>query len=714
MKHHVKIIHELPTRLRLKLSLLAQKRHLDKSYLETQLSHHIGVRTTRVNLAACTVILEYDGKSETKTAILAWCEQLSINALPRIPTHQKQHNIPDVGKVMVAGFTMLLMPFLQSPLRTLLTYLTVAPTLAKAANTLVTRGVKVEVLDGLAVGLATWRGKFFTAVTTHSLLELGEYLEAKTKYQSDALLRHLLHPLPSKTWVERQGSVIEILCSEIVEGDIVVIGVGDMIPIDGKVIDGIADVNQASLTGESVPVRKEVGDKVMSGTVIENGRLKIHARRVGDNTTTARISQFIEESLNKQSKTQCLAEELAEQRVLYTLGLGGLVYAVTRDWQRVAAVFLVDYACAIKLGTPVAIKSSIYRGATHGVLFRGGQAIENLQQVDTLVFDKTGTLTTGFLETTDVFSFDKEKWSEAQLLALAASVEEHATHPVAAAVVNFAKQQHLNHIDHEDIDYMVAHGITTQTNGQHLTIGSLHFMTEHHHIQFDTHQDLIENLETEGKTLLYMALDNKPIGIIALRDHLREEVTTVLAKLRTLGFKRLILLTGDQKEKAVTLSQQLGMDDVYYECPPEDKARIVQELQAQGYKVAFVGDGVNDAPALISAYIGISMPRGADLARATANIVLLADHLETLVYAKELSEKTIQMIENHFVISTTINSLVAAGATLGFLSPITTALLHNGTTIGVLLNSLAGVSLRHSRLEELKEKLATLREAYLS
>lgn len=496
------------------------------------------------------------------------------------------------------------------------------------------------------------------------------------------MLRHLLHPLPSKAWVERASAVIEIECDAIIEGDIVVIGVGEMIPIDGKVVGGSADVNQASLTGETVPVRKELGDKVMSGTVVENGRLKIRAMRVGDNTTTARIGQFIEESLNKQSQAQCLAEELADQRVLYTLGLGGLVYGLTRNWQRVAAVFLVDYACAIKLGTPVAIKSSMYRGATHGVLFRGGQGLENLQQADTLVFDKTGTLTTGVLETTQVISFAEEKWSEAQLLALAASIEEHATHPVADAVVHSAKQQHLRHIDHEDINYMVAHGITTKVNGNHLTIGSLHFMTAHHGIEFAKHQKTIDHLEASGKTLLYMALDGKPIGIIVLQDHLRQEVPTILARLRELGFKRLILLTGDNKDKAITLSECLSMDDVYYESPPEGKAKIVQDLQAKGYKVAFVGDGVNDAPALISAHIGISMPRGADLARATASIVLLDDHLETLVSAKELSDKTIEMIENHFRISTAANSLVAAGAALGFLSPIVTALLHNGTTIG--------------------------------
>ncbi|OUD15026.1 heavy metal translocating P-type ATPase [Thioflexithrix psekupsensis] len=711
MNHSVKIVHELPNRLRVKLSLLKEYPKLDKTYLEIYFTQQAGIRTVRLNPYAATIILDYDGRMETKTAFLQACQSLTPENCPQYAMTIAPRNPPDIGRVLISGLTLLITPWLKPPFKALLTYFMIAPTLGKAAHTLLQEGIKVEVLDGLAVGLAAWRGSYFTAMTTNSLLALGEYLQEKTDYQSDALLRHLLHPLPSKAWVERDGTFIEIPSDHITEGDVVMISVGDMIPVDGKVIEGIAEVNQASLTGENIPVRKEIGDRVMSGTVLESGRLKIQARRVGENTTTSRIRQFIEESLNKRSSAQCVAETLADQRVLYTLGLGGLVYVLTRDWQRVAAVFLVDYACAIKLGTPVAIKSAMYRGATHGVLFRGGQAIENLQQADTLIFDKTGTLTTGLLETTDVISFDERKWTKEQLLALAASVEEHTTHPIAEAVVQTAKEAHLKHRDHEDVDYLVAHGLTTQMEGQHLIVGSRHFLTEHHRISLTKYNKLIKSLESEGKTLLYLALEKQAIGVIALRDHLRAETPAVLAKLRQLGFERFILLTGDQKDKALALAEQLKMDDVYYECVPESKAKVVKELQAKGYRVAFVGDGVNDAPALISAHVGIAMPRGADLARATASIVLLADHLETLLYAKELSNKTVEMIEQHFVISTAANSMVALGAAMGWLSPISTALLHNGSTIAVLLNSLSGVSLKHSRLEEWKEKLNTLYHA---
>jgi len=410
-----------------------------------------------------------------------------------------------------------------------------------------------------------------------------------------------------------------------------------------------------------------------------------------------------------------MAEDLANQRVYYTLGLGAVVYLLTRNLHRLAAVFLVDHACPLKLGTPVAIKSAMYRGATHGMLFRGGQAIENIASADTIVFDKTGTLTTGNLEVTEVISLTEEqKWPKNEILALIASVEEHATHPVADAVVNSAKQKALHHIEHEDVDYMVAHGLTTLVEGQTLVIGSRHFLEQHKQIYFAAHEELIKELEEQGKTLLYAALNEKPLGIIGLRDHLRPEAADILKKLRQSGIKNIALLTGDQRDKALALAEQLGIEatSVYYECPPEEKGNVVKELQKKGQQVAFVGDGVNDAPALISADVGIAMPKGADLARATADIVLLDDHLETVLNAKILGDKTMRLIHYHFKVSMVVNSAVAGGAAFGLLSPVLTALLHNGTTIGILLNSLAGVSLKENKLAEIKEKLITVREAY--
>ncbi len=706
------LIHELPTRLRFKLPFL-KKPCLDFAYLEASLSTISGVHGVRINSLAASLIVEYDGKAITKQKIEAWCRELSEKYWPRVDATENLANSPDLSGIIGTGVTLAVLPFLGFPLKTLLTYFTIAPTLSKGAHILLTEGIKVEVLDSLAVWLAAVQGESLTAVATHGLLKLGEYLEHQTENKSNRLLRQLLKPIPTDTWVEREGKLIQLPCTEIQEGDLVVVGTGDMIPIDGRVGEGTAAVNEASLTGESLAVRKEFKDRVLSGTVIEEGRLKIYATRVGEETTTARITKFIEESLKKQSKTQRMAEEMADQRVYYTLGLGGLVYLLTRDFHRLAAVFLVDHACPLKLGTPVAIKSSMYRAATHGMLFRGGQALENIAYADTIVFDKTGTLTTGELNVTDVISLT-ENWSKDQILDLIASVEEHATHPVADAIVSFAKNKVFHHIEHEDVDYLVAHGVTTRIAGQDLAIGSRHFLEAHQEVSFAAHESLINTLEAEGKTLLYASLNKIPLGIIGLRDHLRPEAANIIKKLKESGIKTIALLTGDQREKALALADELGIDSsaVYYECPPEEKGNIVKKLQNTGQKVAFVGDGVNDAPALITADVGIAMPKGADLARATADIVLLDDHLEKVLDAKLLGNKTMQLIHSNFNVSMVVNSAIAGGAAFGLLSPVLTALLHNGTTIGILLNSLSGVSLQEKNLEKVKEKLLTIQQAY--
>lgn len=706
------IAHELPQRLRFKSPLLADKQ-LDGLHLEAAVSSLTGVRAARWNARAGSLVIEYDGTPAHRDKILIWLrDEFPAAREQRLPPGERNREQASGTGVFGAALSLLILPLLASPLRKTLTAALITPILATGGKTLLKSGIKVEVLDALAVGLAAWRGQYFTAVATYGLLELGEYLEHKTEQHADGLLRHLLKPMPVKAWVERDGALIEVFCSDLVPGDRIEVGTGDMIPIDGKVVGGNAAVNQATVTGETLAVRKEPGDKVLSGTVLEEGRLRIRATRVGDDTTTARIGHFIENSLQQKSETQCLAEDLANKRVYLTLGLGGLVYALTRDPERLASVFLVDYACALKLGTPVAIKSAMYRGATHGILFRGGQAIENLAEADTFVFDKTGTLTTGLLEVTNVKSLAPDHWSDEDLLNLAASIEEHATHPLAEAVVNQARRKTYQHIEHEEVNYLVAHGLSTQVNGKRLVIGSRHFMEEHEQVSFDAHQRSISALERSGKTILYLALDGKPLGYLALRDSVREEAALVLQALREAGVKKLVLLTGDRRDKAEALAAELGIDEVHAECPPEHKGEVIKQLRDSGANIAFIGDGVNDAPALVSAQVGVAMPKGADLARAAADIVLLEDHLHALVNAKILAAKTMRLIRAHFQVSTGVNTAVIGGAALGLINPITSALLHNGATIGVLLNSIAGVSLETTYSGAMREKWDTLRAAY--
>ncbi|WP_243725213.1 HAD-IC family P-type ATPase [Candidatus Thiosymbion oneisti] len=351
--------------------------------------------------------------------------------------------------MVTTAMTLAVLPFLTPRMQKVVTFVNVGSTLVKGADVLIKEGIKMEVLDALAVGLAAADGEVYTANITDLLLSLGEFLERRTERQSDRLLRRLLRPEPAMAWVERDGELVQINGDEVCKGEIVTVGVGETVPVDGRVVDGVALVNQAAVTGEDVPVLREAPKRVIAGSVLEEGQIRVEAVQVGADTTTARVSRFIQESLSKRSDTQRLAEELADKRVYLTLGTGGIVYALTPDLTQLQSVFLVDYSCALKLGTPVAFKSGIYRAAEHGVLMKGGEAIEHLAEIDTLVFDKTGTLTHSELIVTDVLVLARDDGcTEEGLLALVASVEEHARHPVAEAVVEAAKEWDLQHISH--------------------------------------------------------------------------------------------------------------------------------------------------------------------------------------------------------------------------------------------------------------------------
>ncbi|MGF1614633.1 MAG: heavy metal translocating P-type ATPase [Gammaproteobacteria bacterium] len=703
-------VHELPRRLRFKLPRLEHPR-LDTAYFAALLESREGVERVRINRGAGSVVVNYDGQTETREWVLErlaalTAEELSPLGLPA------EEEVPDLGGLLVSLAMLAALPFTPPTLRPAISVTATWSTLWKGIKTLLTHGVKVEVLDAIAVAVATGRREYFTAGTTDILLKLGDYLGQQTARQSDHLVRSLLKPTPTLAWVERHGALVRVDTRAIQEGELVVVGPGEAVPIDGVVTNGAALVNEAALTGESVPVRREVGDAVLSGSALEDGRIKVRALRVGEETTMARISRIIAESLKARSTTQQLAEELANQRVYVTLGLGGATYLLTGDARRLAAVFLVDYACALKLGTPVAFKSGLYQAARHSVLFKGSQAMEDLARVDTLVFDKTGTLTHGLLEVTDVRPLPLAAWSEEKLLALVASLEEHATHPLALAVVRRAREEALAHVDHGDVEFMVAHGLSTLVDGQRILVGSRHYLEEHQGLCFDPYQDIIESYEAQGKSLLYIAAERTPIGLIALRDTLRPETPQVLEHLKALGVERLVMLTGDRRNKAEALAQQLGMDEVHAEMRPEDKANVIKALKAQGHVVAFVGDGVNDGPALVSADVGLSMPRGAMIARETADILLLEDRLEDLATARELAARTMDLIRDNFRLAAGINSAIVLGAALGWLSPVATSVLHNGTTIALLLNALSGVSLSRRTTDRLIDSLRTLKDAY--
>lgn len=681
------ILHDLPGRLRLRIPQLAGPGVAEpvRYWLEAQ----DGVEDVRINRSACSLVIDYDPRRLARAPLLA-----------RLAAFKPQHGSgstpetsddPAVTPLVRSVVTILLLPLLPRPAQRVATLLNIGAKLLKGADTLIHRGVKVEVLDALAVGLSASRGKLYTANITDFLLTLGEYLEERTQQQSDRLLRRLLRPAPTLAWVERDGQLVQVPGDQVRLGEILVVGVGETIPVDGYVVDGMALVNQSAVTGEDVPVAREAPRRVVAGSVLVEGRLRITATRVGDDTTTARIARFIQESLDQASDTQRLADELADQRVYLTLVSAGAVYAFTRDLTRVQSVFLVDYSCALKLGTPMAFKSGLYRAANHGILIKGGEAMERLAGIDTLVFDKTGTLTRSELEVTDVIVLDpRHAQSEEALLAVVASVEEHATHPLSQAVVEAARERDLQHISHGEVDYMVAHGLSAQLDGWRIIVGSRHYLEEHEGIGFEPHEPQIASLLAEGKTLLYISSERGPLGLIALRDTLRADAEATLRRLRTLGIDRLVMISGDRQEKAEALGRTLRLDQVHGEVRPEEKAALITALQREGRRVGFVGDGINDGPALVAADVGIAMSRGADLARASADIVLTDDRLFAVADACEIAQGTLRVIRTNFNATVGINTAIMAGAVLGRLSPVASALLHNGTTLGVLVHALRG------------------------
>jgi len=649
-----------------------------------------GVEEARINVRACTLVIQFDPQQVPRERIL---DRL-VAFRPQSATEQNLHpesDDPSITPLVRSVLTLLLLPLLPSSAQRVATFLNIGTKLLKGADTLINQGVKVEVLDALAVGLSAGRGKLYTANVTDFLLTLGEYFEVRTQQQSDRMLRRLLRPQPTAAWVERGGELIQVASDQVRTGEIIVVGVGETISVDGQVVAGVALVNQAAVTGEDVPVACEAPKRVVAGSVLVEGRLRIKAIRVGEDTTAARISRFIRSSLDQASETQRLADVLADNRVYLTLGAAGAVYAVTRDLTRVQSVFLVDYSCALKLGTPVAFKSGLYEAARRGILIKGGEAMERLAEIDTLVFDKTGTLTYSALEVTDVVVLNRScDYSEEALLALVASVEEHASHPLSQAVVEAARERDLQHISHGEVDYLVAHGLSAEIQGGRIIVGSRHYIEEHEGIHFNAYESRLASLINDGKILLYIANERGPIGLIALRDTLRTDAAAALSKLRTLGIDRLVMISGDRREKAESLGRELRLDDIHAEVRPEEKAELIKALQRDGRRVGFVGDGINDGPALVAADIGIAMSGGADLARASADIVLTDDRLLALADAREIALGTLSVIRTNFNATVGINTAIMAGALMGRLSPAASALLHNGTTLAVLVNALRG------------------------
>lgn len=665
----------------------------DEHSIEHEVRTLDGVLQARANPAIRSLAIVFDPQLTDSERLVAGLLALSPSGLPTAGGRPHPSEAARLGAVAMSGATLLATRALTPGLRAPIAFGAAVPLLGEAVDDFLERGITSHVLEALAVGISIGRSDYLTANATSFLLALGEYLEETIERRSDEMLKHLLHQPGEAVWVERDGVETLIDADAVRIGDRVIAGTGAVIPVDGTVLGGEALVNEATMTGESVPVVRRRGDRVLSATVIEEGQLRIYAERVGSQAAAARIAAFVEHSLSVKSETQLEAARLADRLVPLVLGLAGTTWLFSGDTQRVAAVLQADYSCALKLATPVAFKAAMYRAGQSAFLIKSALALERLARVDTFVFDKTGTLTTGVLKVTDALTFSAA-YSTEDLINLAASVEEHYVHPIAQAVVEAAHRlKDPHHFDHQEVQFVVAHGVASVIDGKRIVVGSRHFVEDDEGISTAAHTVVIDRLRGEGKMLLYIGMGGELIGILAMTDRVRDNAAATVARLRQLGVHRLLMLTGDRPERALALAEELGLDEFHAGLLPEQKAELLRQLTDRGARIAFVGDGVNDAPALTGAHVGIAMHLGADIARLASDITLLEDDLSRIADARALALATRELIESNFKLTAVLNSSILGAAALGLLTPVASAMLHNGTTIAILLRALAGAGL---------------------
>ena len=580
--------------------------------------------------------------------------------------------------------------FLPLPVRTFLTTLKSVKYIWKGVCTLAKCRIEVPVLDATAIGVSMLRGDFSTASSVMFLLGFGEILEDWTHKKSVDDLARSMSLNVSKVWLITEDSEVQVGTDEIKPGDRVRIHMGTVIPFDGIVTEGEAMVNEASLTGESMPVAKHESSYVYAGTVMEEGELTIRIKETSGSTKFEKIVTMIEETEKLKSAVESKAEHLADRLVPYTLAGTALTYALTRNVTKALSILMVDFSCALKLAMPISVLAAIREANAHHITVKGGKFLEAVAEADTIVFDKTGTLTKAQPTVVDVVSFNGD--SKENLLRLAACMEEHFPHSMAKAVMDAAKERGLTHEEmHSKVEYIVAHGISTMVDGRKAIIGSYHFVFEDEKCTIPVgKEELFRNLPEEYSHL-YLGIEGELAAVICIEDPLRPEAPEVIKALRKAGFTQIVMMTGDSDRTAKAIAARVGVDKYYSEVLPEDKAKFVEEARAQGRKVLMVGDGINDSPALSAADVGIAISDGAELAREIADITIGADDLSVMVTLKEISNGLMDKIHKNYRRIVGINgSLIALGVT-GVIQPTMSALLHNTSTLLIGMDSMKSV-----------------------
>ena len=653
--------------------------------------NHRNVTFVKVYDRTADAVIEYVGDREQIIELLrhfhyesANVPQTVIKTSGRELNNSYQEKL--IGSVVWHYSKKLLLPL---PIRIALTVGRSVKYIGIGLKCLLQRKIEVPVLDATAITVSLVTKDFSTASSIMFLLGIGELLEEWTHKKSVDDLARSMSLNVSKVWLrtpENQEILVE--SSKIEKGDKVVVHMGNVIPFDGEVLDGDAMVNQASLTGESVPVQRTVGNTVFAGTVVEEGEITIRVKEVEGNNRFDQIVTMIEESEKLKSELEGKAEHYADKLVPWTLGATGLTYLLTRNVTKAMSILMVDFCCALKLAMPISVLSAIREASLYNVTVKGGKFLEAVAEADTIVFDKTGTLTKAHPTVVDVVNFNDE-YSSDDMLRVAACLEEHFPHSMAKAVVDAASKKGLSHEEmHTKVEYIVAHGIATSINGKRTVIGSYHFVFEDEKCVVPAGKEpLFESLPLYYSHL-YLAIEGKLSAVICIEDPLRDEAAAVVTSLKKAGISKVVMMTGDSERTASVIAKKVGVDEYYAEVLPEDKAAFVEREKDKGRKVIMIGDGINDSPALSAANVGIAISDGAEIAREIADITVGSDDLYQIVTLKYISNALMKRIKSNYRKIVGFNSGLIALGVAGVLPPTTTALLHNGSTILISVNSM--------------------------
>lgn len=687
-KMRFQILHQSDRRIR--LHILQEKMSFQEAdtllYFVKNIS---GVTYARVSERTLNVTIKFEGKKED---ILRDISEFSYHEV-EVPSEILAHSGRELNhyyeeklimKIVMRYAKKLFLPF---SLRLVFIGFNATRYILKGLGTLFKKKIDVSVLDGLAIGASLFQKDYNTAGSVMFLLGIGELLEEWTHKKAVGDLARALSLNAGKVWVRRDGTELLVETSDIKVGEEVIVHVGTTIPFDGVVSKGEAMVNQASMTGESVPVRKTVGVSVYAGTVVEEGQLRILVQAVGGNSRFEKIVKMIEETEKLKGGVESKAEKLADKLVPYTLFGTGLIYILTRNIAKAISVLMVDFSCALKLAMPVSVLSAIREAGKYGVTVKGGKFLEAIAEAETIVFDKTGTLTKAEPTLSAIIPFNG--LDETEILRISACMEEHFPHSVANAVVNAAAERGITHEEmHTKINYIVAHGISTTIDDKKAIIGSEHFIFDDEKtvVPEDTKHRLDEL--PKGASYLYLAIDGKLEAVLCITDSVRPEAKEVIRSLREAGIKNVVMMTGDNEKTARVIAEEVGIDTYYAGVLPEDKAKFVEKEKAKGRKVIMIGDGINDSPALSAADCGIAVSQGAELAREIADVTISGENLEEILKLRLISNELMARIQKNYWKIVGINGGLIALGVFGLMPPALAALIHNTSTLAIGVDSM--------------------------